>query len=32
MKHSLYYKFILGYLVFGLVACLAVATVASELP
>ena len=31
MKHSLYYKFILGYLVFGLVALLAVATVASEL-
>ncbi len=31
MKHSLYYKFILGYLVFGLVAFLAVATVASEL-
>ncbi|MCI8518050.1 MAG: HAMP domain-containing histidine kinase [Hungatella sp.] len=31
MKHSLYYKFILGYLVFGLVGFLAIATVASEL-
>ena len=31
MKHSLYYKFILGYLIFGLLGFCAVATVASEL-
>lgn len=31
MKHSLYYKFILAYLVFGLVSFVAIATVSSEL-
>lgn len=31
MKHSLYYKFILGYLVFGILGFLAIATTASEL-
>ncbi len=31
MKHSLYYKFILGYLVFGVLGFFAVATTASEL-
>lgn len=31
MKHSLYYKFILGYFVFGLLGFLSIATFASEL-
>ena len=31
MKHSLYYKFILGYFVFGLLSFLSIATIASEL-
>ena len=31
MKHSLYYKFILGYFVFGLLGFLSIATIASEL-
>lgn len=31
MKYSLYYKFILGYLVFGLLGFLSIATIASEL-
>ena len=31
MKHSLYYKFILGYLVFGILGFFVIATTASEM-
>lgn len=31
MKHSLYYKFILGYLVFGLLGFASIATLSAQL-
>lgn len=31
MKHSLYYKFILGYLVFGLVGFVTIATLSAKM-